>query len=53
VVASPGANITGIESAEARISSGVSSALFRASHDGLLSLAGILLVTEMGRSKTV
>jgi hypothetical protein len=42
-----------LKSADSRISSGVSRALSRASHDGLSSLAGMLLVTEMGRSKMV
>jgi hypothetical protein len=40
-------------SADARISSGVSIGLLSESHDGRLSLAGMLLVTEMGRSKMV
>ena len=54
VVASPGANMTGtLKSADSLISSGVSMALSSASQDGLSSLAGILLVTEMGRSKMV
>ena len=54
LVASPGANMTGTAaSPDARTSSGVSSGLLRASHDVRFSLAGMLLVTEMGRSKMV
>lgn len=53
-VASPGANITGtLKSADSRICSGVIISLSSSSHDGLASLAGMLLVTEMGRSKMV
>ncbi len=54
LVASPGANITGTPaSPDARTASGVSSGLLRASHDDRFALAGMLLVTEMGRSKMV
>lgn len=40
-------------SAESKTSSGLSSGLSSAAHDGRSSLAGMLLVTEMGRSKMV
>ena len=54
LVASPGANMTGTPaSPDTRTSSGVSSGLFSASHELRFSLAGMLLVTEMGRSKMV
>jgi hypothetical protein len=53
-VASPGANkIPTLSSFEALISSGERSSLSSSSHCGRLRLSGMLLVTEMGRSKTV
>ena len=42
-----------LASPDARTSSGVSSGLLRASHAVRFALAGMLLVTEMGRSKMV
>jgi hypothetical protein len=53
VVASPGANIAGMSSADARISSGVNRGLFNASHDGRSKFSSMLLVTEIGTSKIV